>query len=118
MEGTGMTYEDAVSIRSQQLSGYPVNPFDAALALSVIQEGKKSYVLHRGRKPRQVLEALSDGPMERTRFFERITEGKFRSGPKTPYEAFERLQRAGFVRCEVRLSEEGLRALGLEGPSL
>jgi hypothetical protein len=113
-----MTYEDAVAIRSQQLSGATVNPFEAALALAVIQLGKNTgkRALHKNRKPRQVLEALSDGPMERTRFFERITEGKFRSGPKTPYEAFERLQRMGLIKCEVKLTEDGLRALGLEGP--
>jgi hypothetical protein len=111
-----MTYEEAIEIRSQQLSGRPVNPFEAALALSVIQDGKKTYSLHKDGKPRKVLEALRGGPVERARFFDHITEGKNRSGPTTPYMAFARLQQAGLVKCEVRLTEAGLRALGLEGP--
>jgi hypothetical protein len=111
-----VTYEEAIESRSRQLSGQSVNPFDAALALSVIRDGKKTYALHRGRKPHQVLETLAGGPMERSRFFERITDGKHRSGTTTPYMAFERLQRLGLVKCEVRLTEAGLRALGLEGP--
>lgn len=111
-----MTYEEAVEIRSQQLSGGTVNPFEAALALSVIQDGKKTYALHRGRKPLQVMETLRGGPMERSRFFTRITDGQHRDGKTAPYRAFERLQRMGLVKCEVRLTEAGLRALGLEGP--
>ena len=106
-----MTRDEAIALREDQLNGKKVDPFMFAVALKTIRETKvKKAVLHQNGQPRKVLEKLAGGPVERGQLYGEINkDGRC-------YEAMARLMRDGLVRCEVKLTEAGLRALGLVGP--
>lgn len=109
-----MTRDEAIALREAQLNGKVVDPFMFAVALRTIRETKekKPPRVHEGGKPHQVLRKLASGPMDRHDLYQAL------KGESSTYESFKRLMRAGLIRCEVKLTEDGLRALGLVGPRL
>jgi ABC-type branched-subunit amino acid transport system substrate-binding protein len=66
--------------------------------------------------PRAICATLTAGAMERADLYAAATA--VAGNRQTAQEAISRLQSAGLVTCEVRLTPEGLRALGLQGPTL
>lgn len=51
-----------------------------------------------------------EGSIDRDTFYEAVRANR-------AYVAVHRLAHRGLIKCEVRLTEQGLRALGLKGPS-
>jgi hypothetical protein len=105
-----MTKDEAITLRARQLSGEAVDPFMFAVALRTIQNDgkKKKRVFRKGCAPDVLLHMLTAGPMERDEFYGRLGE--------KGYEGIRRARNLGLIKCEVRLTPEGLQALGLVGP--
>lgn len=104
--------DEAIAIRADQVAGKPVDLFRAALALKIIKAAAKKAPrkLYRDRVPMKLLKMLIGGPIERAEFYEKANE------LGSPREAVRRLRDDGLIRDEIRLTEDGLRALGLQGP--
>jgi hypothetical protein len=75
----------------------------------------KPYIKQNGL-PRAICATLTAGPMERADLYAAIAavSGDRRRASM----AMLRLQASGMVTCEVRITPEGLRALGLQGPTV
>jgi hypothetical protein len=107
-----MTRDEAIAIRERQLSGQSVDREQVTEAMNVLQiTSKRSRDLYRNGAPRQVLGLLTSGPVERDAF--RSEASKFNRSR----DILSRLAQKGFIKYEVRLTEDGLRALGLVGPT-
>lgn len=104
-----MTRNQAIAIRTSQLSGKPVDADELAQAIEVLR------VPHRTRKQMGdvrsvVLETLLDGPIERDALYATVPRSRSSWG------VIRRLRDSGLIRFEARLTEAGLRELGLQGP--
>jgi hypothetical protein len=103
-----MTRDEAIAIRSRQLSGGAVSINEAREAEEVLKQGPQE-------KPRiygtsgEVLTRLARGPME---WDDLLATAKERYGDRNAWATIKRLEERGLIACEVRLTEKGARALG------
>jgi hypothetical protein len=108
-----MTLQEAIALRKKQLNGQPVDQFMLEVALRTIQDAavaaRKARVCG---KSAEILRLLaSTGAVDREEFYRVAREHR-------AYMEVRKLAVRGLIKCEVRLTERGLRALGLEGPTL
>jgi hypothetical protein len=104
-----VTLDQAIELRQQQLNGKSVDPFMAEVALRVIMESgeRKAYV---SRHQREFLRLLSsNGAIDHDEAHKKISA-------KRACASIKRLVDRGLVKSEIKLTEAGLRALGLRGP--
>jgi hypothetical protein len=106
-----MTRDEAIAIRSRQLSGGAVNPQEAREAEEVLRQAipPKRTVEWIKKRPREMLAKLALGPMDRDDFYERAKA--LYEEPSGAYMAISRLQECGLISCEVRLTDAGAQML-------
>jgi hypothetical protein len=106
-----MTRDEAIAIRSRQLAGEPVDESKLDQAVEVLRQPERRQRRF-GDVRAVVLETLLAGPIERDELYATVPR------TRSSYGVIQRMRDAGLIRCEMRLTEEGLRALGLAGPKL
>jgi hypothetical protein len=104
-----MTRDEAIAIRSRQLSGGAVSMNEAREAEDVLRQAPAKPKAQIYGKSREVLTKLARGPVDRDDLLEGAKE---RYGRRNAWATIARLEERGLICCEVRLTEEGVRALG------
>lgn len=104
-----MTRDEAIEIRTRQLTGQPVDAGKLLQAIEVLNQVERPN--KRVSKTRAlILNALMTGPIEKGSLYKAVAQdSRARS-------VLKRLRDSGLIRYDIRLTDAGLKELGLEGP--
>ncbi len=116
-----MTLEEAIIVRRRQLAGCWVEADLLEEAMHLIRNSTNPPPpikvtpkgLHADSAAMTVLNSLVAGPADRCELYSALRASLKGS---TLSNAVMRLQDRGFIRSEIRLTSEGLAAMGLKGP--